>query len=25
VILHRMWVDQTNFRWSYKTAAAIAA
>jgi len=25
VILHRMWVDETDFRWSNKTPAAMAA
>ena len=25
VILHRMWVDQTDFRWSNKTAPAAMA
>jgi hypothetical protein len=25
VILHRMWVDETDFRWSNKTAGAAMA
>jgi len=25
VILHRMWVDETDFRWSNKSPAAMVA